>query len=299
DRELPLEHVSLVRSVCFRSVRLQADVPYLSNQPQRLPSGAFSLATSIYRCPSRSPLTCAAVRSTEPEIEPFVALVISRVPIASPRTPRARPAFSLAVVAGDLRPSKVPVTDSFAPVSVAVAEPNPATVFRIPPSIGTVASRTLKRSGFCDEPGEAIASNPAHAAIKMYELRMRAHSTIAYGVLHSSADHRSGDPCHRRHADPEVDSQGTDPDRRAFPQLHRDLAVPAHRDRRRRRHVRRLAEGRCARIRARARRQTAGHSGSEREQAPGQPDEHPGEPAHRPALPRARPRGNAARQRAR
>src|SRR5262249_34089208 len=65
---------------------------------------------------------------------------------------------------------------SLLPASVADADPNPATVFRIPPSIGTVVRRTRNRSGFCGAPGEASARSARHTVVRMKNLRMRAHS---------------------------------------------------------------------------------------------------------------------------
>ena len=87
--------------------------------------------------------------------------------MALPRTPRATPLFSFAVVAGDFRPSNDPAIDSVVPGSVADAEPLPAIVARMPPSIGTVARRTLYRSGACEEAGAASDRRLAHTAIRM------------------------------------------------------------------------------------------------------------------------------------
>jgi hypothetical protein len=44
---------------------------------------------------------------------------------------------------------------SLVPANTAVAEPDPATASRMPPSIGTVASRALYRSWFCATTGRA------------------------------------------------------------------------------------------------------------------------------------------------
>src|SRR6185295_2081878 len=67
--------------------------------------------------------------------------VTARSSTFGPRTPRVGLLWTCAIVAGDFKPSNVPVTASLVPVSVAETDPEPATVACIDTSIGTGDSR--------------------------------------------------------------------------------------------------------------------------------------------------------------
>jgi hypothetical protein len=71
------------------------------------------------------------------------------------------------VVAGERSPSKVPSIESFVPASVAVTEPEPATVAAIVASIGTGDSLALYVLPLCaktESPSDSIAA-PIAAAV--------------------------------------------------------------------------------------------------------------------------------------
>src|SRR5688572_27191096 len=71
------------------------------------------------------------------------------------------PTWIFAVVAGDLRPSNVPLSDSVVPLSVAVTLPLPAMVLCMATSIGTVDNRARNVWVWDDaapESGAAISS---------------------------------------------------------------------------------------------------------------------------------------------
>src|SRR5437867_6263768 len=109
----------------------------------------------MYSCPLRRFCTCSGVKSIEPVTVPLTPLETVRSPTDAPRTPVASPRCRCATVAGERNPVNVPFTVSLVPISTAEAEPDPATASRIPPSIGTVESRTLYRSWLCDAPDRA------------------------------------------------------------------------------------------------------------------------------------------------
>ena len=92
-------------------------------------------------------------------------------------------------------------------------------------------------------------------------------------------------------------AQGAHRAARAGPAVARRLAVLPDRHGRRRRHLRRLAEGRPGRLRARARRHHDRHPGAPRQPAGRRLPQHPGQPARRADLPGPRPRRHAADQR--
>src|SRR4026209_561120 len=89
---------------------------------------------------SRFPLSVPLVPSV------FVTV---RSNATGPRTPLTGLLWSCAIVAGDRRPSNVPVMASLLPVSTADTVPDPAIVACIDTSIGTGDSRVLKVLGCC------------------------------------------------------------------------------------------------------------------------------------------------------
>ena len=76
------------------------------------------------------------------------------------RTPIAAPWRRLANVAAAGSPSKEPLIDSRERVSVALADPCPATSLRSAPPIGTQLKRALNVSGTCASTGVAAAPMP-------------------------------------------------------------------------------------------------------------------------------------------
>ena len=114
-------------------------LPYLESSPRDcLPEPSHSPV----RCTSGlreglSPGRASADRTSQ---RPFRGLGHGQLGDRCAADASRDPAVNGAAVAGDRKPSNVPLTASDVPVSVAVAEPDPATVLRIPPSIGTVVA---------------------------------------------------------------------------------------------------------------------------------------------------------------
>jgi hypothetical protein len=91
----------------------------------------------------------------------------ARSKITGPRTPLTGLRWSCAIVAGERRPSKVPVTASLVPVSTAEAVPDPAIVACIDTSIGTGASRVLNVFGCCAMRKADEQSTNSHVVCRM------------------------------------------------------------------------------------------------------------------------------------
>src|SRR5262245_34035257 len=88
------------------------------------------------------------VSSSVPLSVPLVpSAFTARSKITGPRTPLTGLRWSCAIVAGERRPSKVPVTARLVPVSTAEAVPDPAIVACIDTSMVTGASRVLNAFG--------------------------------------------------------------------------------------------------------------------------------------------------------
>src|SRR6185295_3621675 len=90
------------------------------------------------------------VRSIDALTVPLVpsdAFDTDRSKTTGPRTPLVGPLWICAIVAGDRSPSKVPLIDSFEPVSTAETDPAPATVACMAMSMGTGDNRALNVFG--------------------------------------------------------------------------------------------------------------------------------------------------------
>src|SRR5438093_7112860 len=94
-------------------------------------------------------------------MDPLVPFVAVRSSTAGPRTPRW-PLWIFAIVAGDFRPSKVPLTVSFRPARTALTDPEPAIVAIIAVSMGTGDSLVRKLRAACPS---ATADPASHAPI--------------------------------------------------------------------------------------------------------------------------------------
>jgi hypothetical protein len=83
------------------------------------------------------------VSSIDPVMVPDVAGDAFNAPTSGPRTPRTELRCNAAVVAGDFNCSKLPLSVSLFPSSVAATDPFPLIVACMVRSIGTGESRAL------------------------------------------------------------------------------------------------------------------------------------------------------------